>query len=138
VNTRRLVAAHGGFLYDSDYYGDELPFWLTVEGRPQLIVPYSMTVNDGKYFAGIANSDQWFAFCRDHFDLLWDEGAAGRPRMMSIGLHPRITGQPARAIGLIRLLEHMRGKGQVWFARRVEIARHWIATHPYPGKGLNE
>jgi allantoinase len=138
VSTRRLVAEHGGFLYDSDYYGDELPFWLTVEGRPHLIVPYSMTVNDGKYFGGIGNSDQWFAFCRDHFDLLWEEGAAGRPRMMSIGLHPRITGQPARAVGLIRLLDYMHGKGQVWFARRAEIARHWIATHPYSGKGLNE
>ncbi|WP_270933654.1 allantoinase PuuE [Falsiroseomonas oryzae] len=138
VNTRRLVVEHGGFLYDSDYYGDELPFWTTVEGQPHLVVPYTQTVNDSKYFAGVANSDQWFAFCRDHFDLLWEEGAADRPTMMSIGLHPRITGQPARALGLIRLLDHMQAKGKVWFARRAEIARHWIATHPYPGKGLNE
>jgi peptidoglycan/xylan/chitin deacetylase (PgdA/CDA1 family) len=138
VNTRRLVMEHGGFLYDSDHYGDELPFWMTVQGKPQLIVPYTMTTNDSKYFAGMANSDDWFAFCRDHFDLLWEEGAAGRPRMMSIGLHCRITGQPARAMGLIRLLDHMRAKGDVWFARRAEIARHWIATHPFPGKGLNE
>lgn len=138
VNTRRLVVEHGGFLYDSDYYGDELPFWMTVAGKPQLIVPYSMTTNDGKYYGAVANSDQWFAFCRDHFDLLWEEGGQGRPRMMSIGLHPRIIGQPARAMGLIRLIEHMQAKGGVWFARRAEIARHWMAIHPYPGKGLNE
>lgn len=138
VNTRRLVMEHGGFLYDSDYYGDELPFWTTVEGKPHLIVPYTMTTNDGKYFGGIGHADEWFAFCRDHFDLLWEEGGAGRPRMMSVGLHPRIIGQPARAMGLIRLLDHMRGRGGVWFARRAEIARHWIATHPYTGRGLNE
>lgn len=138
VATRRLVVEHGGFLYDSDYYGDELPFWTTVEGRAHLVVPYSQTTNDARFFGSIGNADQWFAFCRDHFDLLWEEGEAGRPRMMSIGLHPRIIGQPARAKGLCRLLDHMAQRGGVWFARRIEIARHWIARHPYPGKGLNE
>jgi peptidoglycan/xylan/chitin deacetylase (PgdA/CDA1 family) len=135
VNTRRLVVAHGGFLYDSDSYADELPFWTEVEGTPHLVVPYTMTVNDSKYFSGLANGDAWFAFCRDHFDLLWEEGGAGRPRMMSVGLHPRITGQPARAMGLIRLIDHMRARGGVWFARRSEIARHWVAEHPHGGRG---
>jgi peptidoglycan/xylan/chitin deacetylase (PgdA/CDA1 family) len=138
VNTRRLVAEHGGFLYDSDYYGDDLPFWTTVERRAHLIVPYTMTINDSKYFAGIGNADAWFAFCRDHFDLMWEEGAAGHASMMSIGLHPRLTGQPTRAMGLIRLLDHMQARGGVWFARREEIARHWMQAHPFPGKGLNE
>lgn len=138
VNTRRLLVQHGGFLYDSDSYADELPYWTTVEGRPHLIVPYTLTTNDTKFFAGHGNAEDWFAFCRDAFDLLWEEGAAGRPRMMSVGLHCRIMGHPARAMGLARLLDHMARRGGVWFARRGEIARHWIATHPYPGKGLNE
>jgi peptidoglycan/xylan/chitin deacetylase (PgdA/CDA1 family) len=135
VNTRRLLMEHDCLLYDSDHYGDELPFWMTVEGMPRLIIPYSLTTNDTRFFAGHGTSDQWFAFCRDAFDLLWQEGAAGEPRMLSIGLHSRIIGHPARAMGLMRLLDHMEAKGGVWFARRVEIARHWMATHPWPGRG---
>jgi hypothetical protein len=138
VNTRRLVVEHGGFLYDSDNYGVELPFWTTVEGKPHLIVPYTMANNDGKFFGGTATADDWFAFCRDGFDVMLEEGRRGAARMMSIGLHPRIIGQPARAAGLMRLLDHMARHHGVWFARRVDIARHWIATHPYPGKGLGE
>ncbi|HEV7268075.1 MAG TPA: polysaccharide deacetylase family protein [Falsiroseomonas sp.] len=137
-NTRRLLMEHDCFVYDSDHYGDELPFWMTVEGRPRLIVPYSLCTNDTKFYAGVGNSEQWFTFCRDHFDLLWEEADSAGPRMMSIGLHPRIIGQPARAVGLIRLLDHMASRGDVWFARRSEIARHWMEQHPFPGKGLNE
>ncbi len=138
VNTRRLVAEHGGFLYDSDYYGDELPHWVTVQGNPHLVVPYTMTTNDARHFGAATTADDWFHFCRDHFDVLHAEGAAGRPAMMSVGLHSRITGQPARAAGLHRLLDHMAAKEGVWITRRIDIARHWAATHPYPGRGLNE
>lgn len=138
VNTRRLVVEHGGFLYDSDYYGDELPFWLTVEGKGHLVVPYSLTNNDGKYAGWTGTSDEWFAFIRDAFDMLYEEGAKGRPKMMSVGLHMRLIGHPARAMGLQRLLDHMAARPGVWIARRADIARHWIATHPYAGRGLNE
>ena len=136
-NTRRLVMEHGGFLYDSDYYGDELPFWLTVDGRPQLVVPYSLVNNDGKYAGWMGTSDQWFSFIRDAFDMLYAEGAK-QPKMMSVGLHMRLIGHPARAAGLQRLLDYMMQRKDVWITRRVDIARHWVATHPYPGKGLNE
>jgi peptidoglycan/xylan/chitin deacetylase (PgdA/CDA1 family) len=138
VNTRRLVVEHGGFLYDSDYYGDELPFWLTVDGKGHLVVPYSLTNNDGKYAGWTGTSDAWFAFVRDAFDMLYEEGAKGRPKMMSVGLHMRLIGHPARAMGLQRLLDHMAARPGVWIARRADIARHWIATHPYAGRGLNE
>jgi peptidoglycan/xylan/chitin deacetylase (PgdA/CDA1 family) len=131
VNTRRLVAEHGGFLYDSDYYGEELPFWVTVEGRGHLVVPYSLTNNDGRFHAQAGTGDQWFGFIRDAFDLLLEEGRAGRPKMMSIGLHMRLIGHPARAMGLKRLLDHVAGHPDVWITRRIDIARHWMATHPY-------
>ena len=137
VNTRRLIVEEGGFLYDSDYYGDELPFWKTVSGKPHLVVPYSLTNNDGKYTGQTGTADQWFAFVRDAFDMLRREGAR-RPKMMSVGLHMRLIGHPARAAGLERLLDHMMRHADVWIARRIDIARHWIATHPYPGRGLNE
>jgi peptidoglycan/xylan/chitin deacetylase (PgdA/CDA1 family) len=136
-NTRRLVAEHGGFLYDSDYYGDELPFWVTVEGRGHLVVPYSLTNNDTKYAGAMGTAEQWFSFVRDAFDMLWEEGAR-TPKMMSVGLHMRLIGHPARAAGLARLLDHMQARHDVWICRRIDIARHWIATHPYPGRGLNE
>jgi peptidoglycan/xylan/chitin deacetylase (PgdA/CDA1 family) len=131
VNTRRLVAEHGGFLYDSDYYGEELPFWVTVEGRGHLVVPYSLTNNDGKFHTQAGTADQWFGFIRDAFDLLLEEGRAGRPKMMSVGLHMRLIGHPARAMGLKRLLDHIAGRPDVWVTRRIDIARHWMATHPY-------
>ncbi len=137
VNTRQLVVEEGNFLYDSDYYGDELPFWKTVDGKPHLIVPYSLTHNDGKYAGAVGNSDQWFSFVRDGFDMLYREGAS-QPKMMSVGLHMRLIGHPARAVGLERLLDHMLQHKDVWITRRIDIARHWIDTHPYPGKGLNE
>jgi allantoinase len=137
VNTRRLLAAEGGFLYDSDHYGDELPFWQTVEGKPHLVIPYSLTNNDGKYAGSVGTSRQWFEFVRDAFDMLVDEGRT-RPKMMSIGLHMRLIGHPARAVGLQRLLDHVMDRKDVWVTRRIDIARHWRERHPYPGKGLNE
>ncbi len=129
VNTRRLLVEAGGFLYDSDYYGDELPFWRTVAGQPHLVVPYTLTNNDGKYAGSVGTSDDWFAFVRDAFDMLYREGAT-HPKMMSVGLHMRLIGHPARAVGLERLLDHINRHSGVWIARRSEIARHWFQTHP--------
>ncbi|MFC4166331.1 allantoinase PuuE [Teichococcus aestuarii] len=137
VNTRRLVAEEGGFLYDSDSYADELPWWVTVEGKPHLVVPYSLTNNDGKYAGSVGTSDQWFSFVRDAFDMLYEEGAR-TPKMMSIGLHMRLIGHPARAAGLARLLDHIQKREGAWVTRRIDIARHWMQEHPYVGKGLNE
>lgn len=137
VNTRRLVVEEGGFEYDSDYYGDELPFWRTVDGKPHLIVPYSLTNNDGLFNNAIGNSEQWFSHVRDAFDMLYEEGAT-QPKMMSVGLHIRLIGHPSRAAGLARLLDYVRNFDDVWITRRVDIARHWKRAHPYPGKGLNE
>ncbi len=134
-NTRRLLVGHGGFLYDSDYYGDELPFWVEVEGRGHLVVPYSLTNNDRAFTGPLASADAWFGFVRDAFDMLWEEGAAGRPRMMSVGLHCRLVGHPARAMGLKRLLDHVAARRGAWVARRVDIARHWASVHPWQGPG---
>ena len=137
VNTRRLLVEEGGFTYDSDYYGEELPFWQTVQGRPHLIVPYSLTNNDGKYASGMSTSEQWFSFVRDAFDVLYREGAT-QPKMMSIGMHMRLMGHPARTAGLLRLLDYLQTQKGVWITRRIDIANHGKATHPYTGKGLNE
>ena len=132
VNTRRLVAEEGGFLYDSDSYADELPFWQAVEGKPHLVVPNSLTNNDGKYAGWMGTSDQRFSFIRDAVDMLWREGAK-TPKMMSIGLHMRLIGHPARAVGLERLLDHVMGLEGVWVTRRIEIAEHWRKVHPFTG-----
>jgi allantoinase len=137
VNTRELLVEEGGFLYDSDAYNDELPYWKTVKGRPHLVVPYSLTNNDGKFAGWTGTSDQWFSFIKDAFDMLLREGAR-HPKMMSVGLHMRLVGHPARAAGLERLLDYMGTQQGVWITRRLDIARHWIATHPYAGAGLNE
>jgi allantoinase len=138
-NTRRLVVEEGGFLYDADAYNDDLPYWTVVSARPHLVVPYTLDNNDMKFATpqGFSTGDEWLAYVRDAFDVLYAEGAE-HPRMMSVGLHMRLIGHPARAVGLERLLDYMMGKSGVWIARRIDIARHWIATHPYPGRGLNE
>jgi len=133
INTRRLVAQEGGFLYDSDSYADELPFWQTVEGKPHLVVPYSLTNNDGKYAGTVGTSDEWFNFVKDAFDMLYEEGKT-QPKMMSVGLHMRLIGHPARAAGLRRLLDYIMTKKDVWVTRRIDIAEHWLKTHPYPGR----
>jgi putative urate catabolism protein len=132
VNTRRLLVEAGGFLYDSDAYNDELPYWVRIGGTPQLIVPYSMTNNDSKYMRnGMTHGDQFFSLCRDAFDMLYAEGRT-QPKMMSVGLHMRITGHPARATALARFLDHVMKHPDVWVCRRIDIARHWRQHHPAP------
>jgi peptidoglycan/xylan/chitin deacetylase (PgdA/CDA1 family) len=133
LNTRRLLAEEGGFLYDSDSYDDELPYWTKVQGNPYLVVPYTHTTNDTKFGLGVMTTgNDFFEFCRDAFDVLYREGATV-PKMMSIGLHMRIIGQPARVGGLEKFLDYIQSKPDVWITRRVDIARHWRAVHPYRG-----
>jgi len=133
ANTRRLVAEHGGFLYDSDSYADDLPYWETVAGAPRLIVPYTLDTNDMRFVQaqGFHTGDQFFTYLRDAFDVLCAEGET-RPRMLSIGLHCRLAGRPGRLGGLARFLDHIQGHDKVWICRRDAIARHWIARHPAP------
>ena len=131
-STRKLVVEHGGFLYDSDAYNDDLPYWKKVSGQDHLVVPYGLANNDGQLTRGnMATSSQFFEFLRDAFDILYDEGLT-EPKMMNVGLHMRIVGQPARAAGLKRFLDYVQSKPDVWIAPRVEIARHWAAEHPPP------
>jgi len=131
-NTRRLVAEEGGFLYDSDSYADELPYWIDVAGRTQLIIPYTLDVNDMRFATsqGFNAGDQFFNYLRDSFDLLYAEGETS-PRMMSVGLHCRLVGRPGRAAALARFLDYVRGHDRVWVCRRIDIARHWRALHPH-------
>jgi putative urate catabolism protein len=133
-STRRLVAEEGGFLYDADDYSDDLPFWSRVVARPHLVVPYTLDANDMRFATaqGFNTGDQFFAYLRDAFDCLYREGA-NHPRMMSVGLHCRLVGRPGRIEGLRRFLDHVERHDSVWLARRADIARHWIAHHPYPG-----
>lgn len=133
-NTRRLLVEAGGYLYDRDALNDELPYWLDVGGTPHLVIPYSYETNDNRcdQSNGFAQADDFFQYLRDAFDLMYDEGAE-RPGILSIGLHDRLIGRPARAQGLIRLLDHMRAKDRVWFCRGIDIAEHWRAEHPYSG-----
>ncbi len=134
-NTRRLLVEEGGFLYDSDAYNDELPYWVAVSGRPHLIVPYTMDANDGKFSApaGFATGEDFFNYLKATFDQLYAEGETA-PRIMSVGLHARISGRPARAHGLARFLDYAMGHDKVWFCRRLDIANHWRALHPAPAE----
>ena len=131
-NTRRLVAEYGGFLYDADSYADDLPYWELVGGKPQLIVPYTLDTNDMRFATpqGFNTGEQFFAYLRDAFDTLYAEGAES-PKMLSIGLHCRLAGRPARLAALARFLDHVQRHDRVWICRRVEIARHWHEHHPY-------
>jgi peptidoglycan/xylan/chitin deacetylase (PgdA/CDA1 family) len=130
-NTRRLVVEDGGFLYDADAYNDDLPYWEMVAGRPHLVVPYTLDNNDMKFASagGFATGDEWLAYVRDAFDVLYAEGAR-YPKMMSVGLHARLMGRPGRAAALGRFLDHVQRHSGVWICRRIDIARHWIAHHP--------
>jgi putative urate catabolism protein len=131
INTRRLLVEQGGFLYDSDAYNDELPYWVKVAAKPHLVVPYSLTNNDTKFGRGVfATSDDFFTFCRDAFDMLYREGKTA-PKMMSVGLHLRQIGHPGRAAGLGRFLDYMQHHSGVWICRRGDIARHWVTVHPF-------
>ncbi|MCX5569887.1 allantoinase PuuE [Kaistia nematophila] len=132
LNTRRLLVEHGGFLYDSDAYNDELPYWTRVGGKPHLVVPYSLATNDVKFARGGMSTGQQFAeYLCDSFDMLYREGATA-PKMMSVGLHLRLVGHPGRAAGLERFLDHVARHKDVWVCNRADIARHWRATFPPP------
>ncbi len=130
-NTARLVAEDGGFVYDADSYADDLPYYDTRHGRPQLILPYTLDVNDMKFVAlnGFADGEPFYRYLRDTFDQLYAEGG----RMMSIGLHNRIAGRPGRALAVAKFLDHVQAKSGVWIARRIDIAHHWLKVHPYAG-----
>lgn len=137
-NTRRLLVEHGGFLYDSDYYGDDLPFWTPVrceDGRQvqHLVVPYTLDANDMRFATpqGFNTGEQFFQYLKDSFDVLYAEGAE-TPRMMSVGMHCRLLGRPGRFRALQRFLDHVQSHDRVWICRRIDIARHWAAQHPAP------
>jgi len=132
VNTRRLVVAEGGFLYDADAYNDDLPYWVLESGRPHLVVPYTLDVNDMKFATaqGFNQGQDFFLYARDAFDALYAEGVSA-PKMMSVGLHTRLIGRPGRIGALRQFLRHVRAHADVWICRRVDIARHWIAQHPW-------
>ncbi|MCC7427519.1 MAG: polysaccharide deacetylase family protein [Alphaproteobacteria bacterium] len=129
--SRRLLVEEGGFLYDSDAYNDDLPYWVKVEGKDHLIIPYQMDTNDMRFGPPYAFSTatDYFTYLKDSFDMLYAEGAS-LPKMMSCGLHLRLVGRPGRAAGLARFLDYVKGHSDVWVCRRVDIARHWIKHHP--------
>ena len=143
-NTRRLVVEHGGYEYDSDYYGDDLPLWLQVRRSdgtlaPHLVVPYTLDCNDMRFALpqGYSHGDEFFQYLRDAFDVHYAEGerdpaeGAGGPAMMSIGMHCRLLGRPGRMRALQRFLDHVQRHDRVWIARRIDIARHWKRVHPF-------
>jgi len=132
VNTVPLAAETGEFDYISDTYADDLPYWVTLAGRDQLIIPYTLDCNDMRFATpqGFNAGDQFFTYLRDSFDALYAEGEAGAPKMLSIGLHCRLVGRPGRVMALQRFLDHVAAHDGVWVARRIDIARHWAATHP--------
>ena len=129
-NTRRLVVEAGGFLYDADSYADDLPYWVEEGGRPHLVVPYTLDNNDMRFATnqGFNSGDQFFAYLRDGFDVLYREGSEA-PRMMSVGLHCRLAGRPGRTAALERFLDHVQAHSEAWVCRRVDIARHWHEHH---------
>jgi putative urate catabolism protein len=144
-NTRRLVVEHGGFTYDADHYGDDLPFWQRVEvtdadgkvaTRPHLVVPYTLDTNDMRFAAmqGFNSGTQFFDYLKDAFDVLYAEGdpnGLNRPKMLSVGLHCRLVGRPARAAALARFLDYVQQHNHVWITRRIDIANHWHSWHPF-------
>ncbi|MEU4318665.1 allantoinase PuuE [Nocardia fluminea] len=138
-NTRELVVEQGGFVYDSDSYADDLPYWTEVRGQNHLVVPYTLDTNDMRFSspAGFANGDEFYAHLRDAFDVLYREGAEDTPKMLSVGLHCRIAGRPARAAALERFLDHVQSHDRVWITRRIDIAEHWRKVHP-AGVGLTD
>jgi peptidoglycan/xylan/chitin deacetylase (PgdA/CDA1 family) len=131
-NTRRLLVEAGGFLYDRDSLADELPYWLTIDTKPHLVIPYSYEANDNRFNqnSGFSTGEHFFTYMRDAFDVLRREGRSGSPKLLSIGLHDRLIGRPGRSAGLIKLLEYMRGFGDVWFCTGADIAHHWQRGFP--------
>ncbi|MEE2901430.1 MAG: allantoinase PuuE [Myxococcota bacterium] len=130
-NSRKLCIEEGGFFYDADSYADDLPYWNYEYGRPHLIVPYTLDANDMRFATpqGFNAGDQFFNYLKDSFDVLYEEGA-DQPKMMSVGLHCRLSGRPGRAAAVARFLDYIQSKPQVWVARRIDIAQHWAKTHP--------
>jgi len=135
AHTRDLVAEEGGFIYDADDYSDDLPFWSKQVAAPHLIVPYTLDTNDMRFATaqGFHTGDQFASYLIDAFDTLYAEGASS-PKMMSVGLHCRLIGRPARFAGLVKFIDHVQKHEKVWMARRLDIAKHWMKTHPYPGQ----
>ena len=132
-NSRRLAAEAGGFLYNADDYSDDLPFWAVEAGAPQLIVPYTLEANDMRFSGtGLNTGEQFFSYLKDAFDVLYAEGAEN-PKMLSVGLHCRIVGRPGKMAGLERFIAYAQSHPDVWFCRRIDIARHWRERHPYAG-----
>ena len=129
--TLNLVMAEGGFLYSSDSYADDLPFWVQGPNGPHLIVPYTLDANDMRFATaqGFNSGDQFFTYLKDSFDMLYEEGQQGAPKMMSVGLHCRLAGRPGRAAAVARFLDYVMGHEKVWVARRIDIARHWHERH---------
>ncbi|MGC4026790.1 MAG: allantoinase PuuE [Mesorhizobium sp.] len=143
VNTVRLVAEEGGFAYLSDTYDDDLPYWLDHDGHgnaipPQLVIPYTLDANDMRFATaqGFNTGEQFYTYLKDSFDTLYAEGQAGRPAMMSIGLHCRLIGRPGRAAALKRFIDYVQSHEKVWIPRRIDIARHWHEHHPYKAPAL--
>ena len=138
IHSIPLAIEEGGFLYTSDVYSDDLPYWLSDEkGHRLLAVPYTLDANDMRFATpqGFNSGDQFFAYLRDSFDTLFAEGESGAPKMMSVGLHCRLAGRPGRAAALARFLDYVKDKERVWLTRRIDIARHWIAHHTPEKKG---
>jgi allantoinase len=143
-NTRRLLVEQGGFVYDSDYYGDDLPFWTDValpdgSSKPHLVVPYTLDSNDMRFATaqGFNTGEQFYQYLKDSFDVLYAEGdpqGQDRPKMLSIGMHCRLLGRPGRFRALQRFLDYVQSQDKVWICRRIDIANHWINTYPYQAK----
>ncbi len=131
VNSIRLAAEEGGFLYSSDAYADDLPYWIDGPKGKFLIIPYTLDANDMRFATpqGFNSGDQFYSYLKDSFDMLYAEGEAGAPKMMSVGLHCRLVGRPGRAAALARFVDYVAGRDRVWLPRRIDIARHWHARH---------
>jgi allantoinase len=131
LNTRRLIVEQGGFLYDSDAYNDDLPYWVEVENKPHLVIPYTLDNNDMKYCVapGFNSGNDFYTYLKDAFDVLYAEGETA-PKMMSVGLHARLAGKPGRIAALSRFIDYVQSHEQVWICRRLDIAQHWLKYHP--------
>ncbi len=131
INTLKLTMEDGGFLYSSDSYADELPYWIKGPKGPHLVIPYTLDANDMRFATpqGFNAGDQFFSYLKDSFDVLYEEGDTA-PKMMSIGLHCRLVGRPGRAAALARFLDYVQSHDHVWVTTRLDIARHWMKRHP--------
>jgi OHCU decarboxylase len=138
MNTVNLSAREGGFDYISDSYADDLPYWLNVDGKQQLVIPYTLDTNDMRFAAiqGFNSGDQFFTYLKDAFDVLYAEGKAGSAKMLNIGLHCRLVGRPGRAAALQRFIDYVKSHDKVWLARRIDIAEHWKTHHPHVPQNL--